>query len=109
MREAIREADAAAAVLAIGPDLVEYAGDDAAVPAPLPIADRTVPLWTRCRCRSGQTHDTALIRLRAAVSQPPFTLCIVNPGHGETQPFDVVEHAVEALEAIVVPRCGRLR
>lgn len=106
-------ADALLAVLFITSherrDVLEYAGDRAVMPRPMPMVTSSVPTFEMLPCADAATHDAGLHMIRLGRGWPALGLALVSPARPAPELTDAMEEYGARLESALTRSLSRGR
>lgn len=101
-RQLLQDSGAAAVILRLREEIVEWAGDDQALPRRFPWVDRTVPCLEETTCRSGESEVVATLRVRTLPGMPSLSLFVVGPTSRNAELFAQMEAVEQGIEEVVL-------
>jgi hypothetical protein len=113
LRDLERSADASLVVLwaieyRIVTQLLEFAGNDDAMPSPMPLMHVTVPSREPIRDRHGDLRDAVTYKMRLGGDAPALGIAVVEPGRQDSRVlFDLVEETGVGVEGIIIKSIER--
>ena len=88
-------------------DLLEYAGDRAAMPAPMPLVTSTVTSFETLPCVDSESRDAALLVVRLGRGWPTLGLALITPARPAPELADAMEECGARLEAALIGALAR--
>lgn len=108
LRELYREADASVVVFSLAARVVEFAGEDSAIPEGSCLATKSpsVPGPVVVRTSGWEQYDAMRVRVRTLPGRTSFALTVVDPTPLNVEVLvPMMDTAVERVEEVVVPAC----
>lgn len=90
-------------------ELIEYAGDRALLPVPVPTIECSVPSLDNARCADLDHHFVVMHSVRIGRGWPSGRLAVVDAGLAPPALVDAVENAGARLETTLVGALSRKR